>query len=107
MGRPLAVRVIRPVSKRRAAQRPERIELVERVLTRDRHACTARTLVWDVRCAGPLDVHEIIPKSAWRDGYLVDSNCVTVCRAHHRWIDNRPDEAHALGLHGFSWERPA
>lgn len=57
-------------------------------------------------CGGRLDVHEIIPRSAWPDGELVESNCLLVCRRHHDWIDDNPEPAHLLGLHGFSWERP-
>ena len=57
-------------------------------------------------CGGPDDVHEIIPRSAWAKGYLVDENCILVCRRHHDWIGDNPAAAHELGLHGFSWERP-
>lgn len=57
-------------------------------------------------CRGPLDPHEIIPRSAWRDGIYVLSNVVMVCRAHHDWIGDYPDTAHTLGLHGYSHERP-
>lgn len=58
------------------------------------------------RCGGPRDGHEIIPRSAWAKGYLVVDNVITVCRDHHHWIDTHPDEAHALGLHGYSWQIP-
>lgn len=57
-------------------------------------------------CRGPLDAHEVIPRSAWRAGYLVLDNVVSVCRAHHDWIGEHPALAHDLGLHGYSWERP-
>lgn len=98
--------MIRRYSKRRESKRDERAALVEAVFRRDGHACVARTKVPGVRCRPRLDPHEIIPRSAWRDGYLVMSNVVTVCEAHHDWIDNNPNEAHTLGLHGYSWERP-
>lgn len=57
-------------------------------------------------CHGGLEVHELIPRDAWRDGYLIDDNCVTLCADHHRWVTNNPDDAHKIGLHGYSWERP-
>lgn len=59
-----------------------------------------------VRCGGPLDAHEIIPRSVWPDGELVASNIIVVCRIHHAWIGDHPKWAHELGLHGFSYERP-
>lgn len=58
------------------------------------------------KCWSILDVHEIIPRSTWPDGELVESNCVLICRRHHIWIDQHPELAHEIGLHGFSWERP-
>lgn len=56
-------------------------------------------------CGGPLDPHEIIPRSAWHDGQYEPSNVITICRTHHTWIDNHPTLAHELGLHGYSHER--
>lgn len=97
---------MRQVSKKRAAERTTRREVVAEALSRDGTACRARLLVPEVACRGPLDPHEIIPRSAWRAGYLVVSNVIGVCRAHHDWIGDHPDDAHALGLHGYSWNRP-
>lgn len=102
---------LRPVSRRTAAKRALRHAVVEFVIARD-ESCrvplhiAAHESVWPVECAGPLEVHEVIPRSAWRDGELVESNCVLVCRLHHDLIGDNPAEAHRLGLHGFSWERP-
>lgn len=93
-------------SGRRFSNRELRARLVEQVKDRDGHRCRAERIVPQVRCEGPLDVHEIIPRSAWRDGYLVAKNCLTVCRKHHDWIGDNPTEAHRLGLHGFSWQAP-
>lgn len=86
--------------------RRERLLVVEFVARRDR-GCRARLLVPEIRCAGPHDPHEIIPRSAWRQGIYDRDNVIEVCRAHHRWIDREVTRAHELGLHGFSWERPA
>lgn len=83
----------------------DRARVVDAAFDRDRGECRARHLVVDVRCDGPLDPHEVIPRSAWHDGQYDLDNIVMVCRAHHRWIDNHPALAHAVGLHKFSWER--
>lgn len=92
------------MSERRREQVELRRTVEEFVRRRDRE-CQARRAVGG-ECAGRLDVHEVIPRSAWPDGYLEPDNCVLVCRAHHSWIDRHPTEAHGFGLHGYSWERP-
>ena len=93
---------IKQRSIKQSVAQAERDEVVWRVRNRDR-TCQARAVPHV--CGIPLDVHEIIPRSAWPGGYLDDTNCVLVCRAAHNWIDDHPDEAHDLGLHGYSWER--
>lgn len=93
---------LRAKSAKRQAEEQARRDLVRRVRDRDR-TCRARDLA-PGRCSGPLDVHEVIPRSAWRAGYLVDDNCLLVCREHHDWIGDFPDSAHGFGLHGYSWE---
>lgn len=98
-------RPVRSQSPQRMALRDLRKLVVEQVHDRDR-VCQAEHLVRDVTCGGPLDVHEIIPRSAWVDGTYSTTNCVLVCRNHHRWIDANPDAAHAAGLHGYSWQVP-
>jgi len=111
--------VIRRYSAKRAAKRSLRAEVVAEVLRRDGYRCQFSNRLeavygrdyapfsYPLRCDGPLDVHEIIPRSVWRDGYLEPANCVTLCRlAHHRWVDGNPADAYVLGLHDFSWSRP-
>lgn len=96
---------IRVRSAKRERETQQRRDLVQRVLDRDKRQCRAARAVPEISCRGPLDVHEIVPRSAWSAGYLVESNCIIVCRAHHDWIGEHPAEAHGYGLHGFSWER--
>lgn len=103
------------ISARKRAKARQRAEVVRQVRERDQHCQMFErwyhqgTGSWygslDPMCAGPLDVHEIIPRSAWRDGDLDPDNCVLVCRRHHDWIGNHPLQAAELGLHGFSWQR--
>lgn len=96
---------LRPFSDRRASERDKRKEVVAAVLERDGHRCQATAIHPGQPCWGPLDVHEVIPRSAWRDGYLRAENALTVCRRAHEAIGDSPALAHSLGLHGMSWER--
>jgi hypothetical protein len=96
---------VRPVSKKRARKAAERRKVVAEVIYRD-GSCQAAGRA-PGPCGGPLDVHEVIPRSAWADGYLEPSNCMVVCRSHHSWIDDHPKTAALIGLHGYSWDRPA
>jgi hypothetical protein len=104
------------MSKKRRSQLSARAEVVRLVHERD-HTCQFWFTAWEpnqciegdlvgapVVCIGPLDVHEVIPRSAWAGGWLEPDNCRLVCRVHHDWIGDHPAEAHRLGLHGFSWE---
>ncbi len=75
------------------------------MLERDGYRCQAAAFVASVACSGPLDVHEVIPRSAWPAGWLSPSNCLTVCRYHHCYISDHPEDAAKVGLHGYSWQR--
>lgn len=100
---------LRAVSARRESERDRRRAVVAEVLERDGHRCQAPhdEMAGLDGCYGVLDVHEIIARSAWRDGYLVPANCLTLARSCHRWVDANPLAAHVLGLYGRSWERSA
>ena len=112
---------LKPMSRKRRQSLEERADVREAVLERDGHTCQFYNYVVDsplwrmadlngvpARCSGDLEVHEIIPRSAWPAGWLVVDNCVTLCGgAHHPWVTDNPEKAHRIGLHGFSWERPA
>lgn len=97
---------IRARSDARIAEAPIRQDIVRRALQRDGYRCVAESLVPEVACGGQLDVHEVIPRSAWPGAHLVLDAVLTLCRSHHRWTGDNPTAAHALGLHGYSWERP-
>lgn len=94
-------------SARRKASKPLRAIVRERVAERDGHRCRAAALVPSVRCGGPLDVHEVVPRSAWPGAELDERDCVLVCRCHHEWVGAHEIEAAALALHGYSWQRRA
>ena len=73
------------------------------MLARDGFRCRAGVVAAGA-CDGPLDVHELAPRSVYPGGHLDVTNCVTICRSHHRWVDANPEAAHAIGLHKYSWE---
>lgn len=99
-------RAPRRESAKHKAEAQQRRAVVSAAFARDGRRCVAKDIApgW---CDGPLDPHEVIPRSAWRAGYLVLDNVVIVCRAHHDWIGENPDAAHAAGLHGYSWQVPS
>ena len=92
-------------SDKRKAERPERARVRAAATARD-GGCVGMRLHIDHDCGGPLDAHEVIPRSAWPKGHLVLDNVVMVCRGLHRMIDADPTLAAKWGLHGYSWERP-
>lgn len=99
----------KPLPRQSAKRRREAIPRAEvSVQARERDGgCVGRGLIPDHECSGALDPHERIPRTAWPGGHLVLDNVVTVCRAAHEWIHANEIVAHGLGLHGYSWERPA
>lgn len=78
------------------ARKPERATTKAAALARD-GGCVAGRVVRDVKCAGPLDAHERLPRSRGGSPYDLD-NVLTVCRAHHEWIHGHPNAARDLDL---------
>ncbi len=62
------------------------ISLRERVLERDADRCLLARFVGG-RCAGPLAVHHVIPRSERPDLALDESNLVTTCHKHHPTLE--------------------
>lgn len=91
---------LRPISKRRARDLRKRAKVVARVHERD-GGCVASGLVPEVRCwtpEGHRDGHELVKHGQWKAGWLEEDNVVSVCRAHHDWIEEQPAKAFELGL---------
>ena len=84
------------VSARRKAEKPQRDATVAAVKERD-GGCQAAFL-FDTDCAGPFDTHEVIRRSAWSGGHLVEANCLLLCRLHHEAVTTNPLVAEGLGL---------
>jgi 5-methylcytosine-specific restriction endonuclease McrA len=94
---------LRSQSARRAAERTERARVRQIVEARDRR-CVAAIIVPEVICAGPMDVDEIVPRSARPGGHLDPDNCQLLCRAHHDWKHAHPADAADRGLRRWSWD---
>lgn len=78
-----------------------------RAKDRDGHRCAALDLIPGHTCWGPLDPQHVIPRSVRRDLAADPANIVPLCRLAHDYVGDHPEEAHALGLHGWTWEEPA
>jgi 5-methylcytosine-specific restriction endonuclease McrA len=59
------------------------------------------------RCssAAAVDVHELIRRSQWADGFLVKKNLKTLCRPCHTWITEHPEQAVKEGFADWSHNR--
>lgn len=72
-----------------------------------RARCAAhRVLAHDCTDLAGVDPQHLAPRSTRPDLAATVANIIPLCRAAHRWVDHHPDEAHALGLHRYSWEVP-
>ncbi len=110
---------LRSRSPKRLAEAELRAQVLQDVAWRDGPYCYAERLVPQVPCRvyggrKPLEGHEVIARSQWPGGHLVADNVRLLCPAHHDWAtrnavtpEHPEGEAHAVGLHGRSWERPA
>jgi hypothetical protein len=94
---------LRNISAKRKKQLPLRDRVRQEVLARDRD-CQAARLVPGIRCGGPLDTHEVKPRSTGGD-WLNPDHAIAICRLHHGWVGDHPTEAARLGLHRWSWEQ--
>ena len=96
---------LRPMSRKRAAERQQRAAVREQVFTRDGGCVLAGVLDGtDGPCWGPLDCHEILTRG--RGGSHLDpDNCTTLCRFHHQVVTENPEWAHTVGLVKHSWEK--
>jgi hypothetical protein len=93
------------MSAKRAAERDERTAVREQTLRRAGFRCQAPG-AFGMRCAGDLDVHETFPRGPNPGSHLDASATLALCRAHHRYVTDHPQEAHDAGLRHWSWERP-
>ena len=97
---------VRPVSAKRLAESEERRALCLRVNLRDRCCQGGPRFGFSHQCRGPLVVHELIPRSLWRAGWLVDDNCVLVCQWLNGWVEDNTAAALECGLAKPGWMAP-
>lgn len=90
---------IRKVSKKRAAERPQRLAIVEEVMSKVAVCCLAP--LGD--CWGPSDPHEIVRRSASPGSHLKKELVVRICRKHHQIDDDDPELAQTLGIRIPGW----
>lgn len=101
---------LRPVSVKARARRKDEAEFRRIVQARDSWRCQFAAYAYDhgmtttAACSGPYEVHHIAPRSIAPHLTLDPSNGVVLCSTHHAWVGAHPKEAHAIGLHRYSWE---
>ncbi len=101
---------LRAVSPKALARRKDEAEFRRQVKARDNFRCQwqwyaiAGGMDRLTACTGPLEVHHIAPRSVALSRVLDLANGVTLCSSHHHWVTHHPAEAHAIGLHRYSWE---
>ena len=94
---------LRRMSRKRRRLLARRREVVREVHERDQ-VCQGAERLPLIACRGPLDVHELAPRSVDCHGWLIPERTVLLCRRHHAHVTDYPLEAHSVGLHKFSWE---
>lgn len=94
---------LRSVSLKRRRDLRVRAAVQVEVLERD-GGCRGRGVLPTVGCAGRLEFHELVRRSQWPAGWLVPSNVVLLCSAHHRFVTLNPEAGHDVDLVRWSWE---
>lgn len=91
---------IKPMSDKRRAAIPSRVEVRKAVLKRDGYRCRLRDVPGVGECMGELQMHEKLKASQGKDTYTVE-NGATLCSHHNTLIETDArvaDIAHGLGL---------
>lgn len=91
-------------SAKRQSERPARAKVRADALEAAGHRCSAVDIVPEIVCGGPLDVDEIKSRGVNPGGHLDPTNVQVLCRLHHTWRTEHPEEARNRGLRLASWE---
>jgi hypothetical protein len=83
--------------KRKA--RPVPKSVYQQVLARDL-GCKGSNLPG--KCAGRIDPHHILMRS--QGGLDTLDNLVSLCRTHHSWVHQNPEESYRLGFLKHDWQ---
>lgn len=94
-GQPHRKRIKHRSDKRAEAADAER-DVRLAVFARDGHRCVLEGVDGWGACAGPLQFGHL--RKAGQGGRYVESNAISQCALHNGEIENRPAEAHRLGL---------
>lgn len=90
-------------SVKRIAEAPKRRAVKALAMMRADGRCEARDLV-PHECYGPLDAHELVPRSEYPGGHLDQRNVIIICRTAHDWAHDNPAKAYLCGLLRHSWD---
>lgn len=80
--------------------KPVKSDLYQQVLARDGN-CMGRELPG--ACFGRIDPHHIKMRS--QGGLDTLDNLISLCRAHHSWVHEHPEESYELGFLKHGWEK--
>lgn len=104
---PLRRTPIKPVSaKKRELDQNVRSELRGLVLHRAGSRCAFAETRRLGGCGGPLDVHEIHPRSADPSAPYIERNCRVLCRRHHELLTADTLLAQCVGMYIPRLENP-
>ncbi len=92
---------LRPISKKRKEQLPERQKVIDEVIARD-GGCVAEGLPGvphgPLPDRKPLEVHELKRGSGRASAWLDADWCIALCPQAHDWVTENIPEAKLLGL---------
>lgn len=79
--------------------KPTSKEIYKQALARDLGCCGTQL---PGKCGGRIDPHHIKMRSQGGEDTL--DNLVCLCRVHHSWVHEHPDESYRLGYLKHGWE---
>ena len=85
---------------KRTKAKPVPKDIYQDVLSRDM-GCRGAGVI-RIACQGRIDPHHIKRRS--QGGEDTIDNLISLCRAHHDWVHQHPDESYQLGFLKHGWE---
>ena len=81
--------------------KPVPLEVYQDVLARDM-GCRGAGII-PIACFGRIDPHHIKRRS--QGGLDTLDNLISLCRGHHSWVHEHPEESYELGFLKHGWEK--
>ena len=85
----------RTALKRKPKRRAVPSDIYQQVLARDM-GCVGRAYLPFVQCYGRIDPHHVLRRS--QGGQDTPDNLISLCRAHHSFVHDHPQQSYDLGL---------